>query len=594
VSRPDHHPDYAWPVALGAGVVVFGVVVWISAGLGSIVEGHRWPVTPASGVAAIAIGVLLDPADPRSAWPAAIRSGLPGPVLFWTIAVAMAALVAGLLVTGRRLVGGGQPGVSAAGYATAAQVRSHLSARAALARKAQVRPSLGPGCRSPAAVGIPLGRHAGTGTELWGSVEDSYLILGPPRSGKGVSLIVPGLLATAGPALVTATRPDTYRATVAGRANHGPVAVFDPQRLSQCPTGLSLRWSPVAGCHDPQVAILRARGLAAGAGFAHATTDADFWTGSSAAVIRCYLHAAALAELPVADVLSWVGRPADPTPIALLRRYAHAAPGWAEELAAQTAADPRQRDGVWAGVRRAFDSLADPRVLAACSPPSRQAFDPRAFLAAGGTLYLLGSSGAQLSVAPLVAALVEDLVETARRQAAASPSGRLDPPATLWLDEAANIAPLPSLPSLLADGGGSGLCTVAVFQSLAQARAAWREEAAGAMWDAATIKIVFGGLGHADDLARISRLAGDVDQPTWSHSDGASGRSWSRTLRRLPALPVERLRNLPEGRAILLHRRTPPAETILAPWWQLPCRQVVEASIGHTQPRRSGSDARAH
>jgi type IV secretory pathway TraG/TraD family ATPase VirD4 len=164
----------------------------------------------------------------------------------------------------------------------------------------------------------------------------------------------------------------------------------------------------------------------------------------------------------------------------------------------------------------------------------------------------------------------------------------------LWLDEAANIAPLPSLPSLLADGGGSGLCTVAVFQSLAQARAAWREEAAGAMWDAATIKIVFGGLGHADDLARISRLAGDIDQPAWSHSDGAGGRSWSRSLRRLPALPVERLRNLPEGRAIVLHRRTPPIETTLAPWWQLPCRQVVEASLAHTEPRRSGSHARAH
>jgi type IV secretory pathway TraG/TraD family ATPase VirD4 len=514
--------------------------------------------------------------------------------MFWAIAALTAGLVVALAVTGRRLVGGAQLGVSAPGYASAAQVRRHLSARAVLARAPQVRPSVASRCGSPAAVGIPLGRDAATGTELWGSVEDSYLILGPPRSGKGVSLIVPGLLATAGPALITATRPDTYRATVAGRANHGPVAVFDPQHLSQGSTGLALRWSPVAGCQDPQVAILRARGLAAGAGFAHATTDADFWTGSSAAVIRCYLHAAALAELSVTDVLSWIGRPADPTPIALLRRYAHAAPGWAEELAAQAAADPRQRDGVWAGVRRAFDSLADPRVLAACSPPPHQAFDPAAFLAERGTLYLLGSTGAQLSVAPLVAALVEDLVETARRQAAAGSTGRLDPPATLWLDEAANIAPLPSLPSLLADGGGSGLCTIAVFQSLAQARAAWREEAAGAMWDAATIKIIFGGLGHADDLARISRLAGDVDQPAWTHSDGAGGRSWSRTLRRLPALPVERLRNLPEGRAILLHRRTPPIETILAPWWQLPCRQVVEASIGHTQPRRSGSDARAN
>ncbi len=68
-----------------------------------------------------------------------------------------------------------------------------------------------------------------------------------------------------------------------------------------------------------------------------------------------------------------------------------------------------------------------------------------------------------------VDSLVEDLVDATRRAAAASPGERLDPP-LLLLDEVANIAPLPSLPNLLADGGGSGINTVAVLQSLAQAR----------------------------------------------------------------------------------------------------------------------------
>ena len=81
--------------------------------------------------------------------------------------------------------------------------------------------------------------------------------------------------------------------------------------------------------------------------------------------------------------------------------------------------------------------------------------------------------------------LVEDVVEAARRRAARAPGGRLDPPLTLMLDEAANIAPLPSLPSLLSDGGGTGLTTLAVLQSLAQARARWGHEQARSMWDAA-------------------------------------------------------------------------------------------------------------
>src|SRR5674536_247584 len=96
---------------------------------------------------------------------------------------------------------------------------------------------------------------------------------------------------------------------------------------------------------------------------------------------RCYLHAAALESLPMTEVLGWAARPGETAPVRVLRRHPDAASGWAEELAAQAGADPRQRDSVWAGVRRATDALADPRVLAACSPPPAEAFDPAEFLA---------------------------------------------------------------------------------------------------------------------------------------------------------------------------------------------------------------------
>ena len=574
-----------WAAVAAAAGLGFAVLAWLSIGLGAMATGHRWPPAPPGGIIALGVGVALDPGHPAATWPPTARGGLPGPALFWLLTATLAAGAGATAVHARRLVGAGR-----AGFASPVEVGRHLSARAAAARATQVRPTLTARSRCPAEVGIPLGRDAVGGRDLWGSLEDSYLVLGPPRSGKGVSLIIPGLLASPGPALVTATRPDTWAATALGRARHGPLAVFDPQDLTGAGRLLRLRWSPVAGCADPLVAILRARGLAAGAGFNPSTTDAEFWTSSSAAVIRCYLHAAALAGRSVTDVMSWVGRPADPTPVAILRRHPDAAAGWADELAAQVSADPRQRDGIWSGVRRAFDCLADPRVLTACSPPAADAFDPGRFLADGGTLYLAGSTGAQLSVAPLIAALVEDLVDTARRQAAAAPGGRLDPPLGLWLDEAANIAPLPSLPSLLADGGGSGICTLAVFQSLAQARRAWGDHGAGAMWDAATIKIILGGLGDADDLGRISRLAGDIDEATWSHTDGPGGPSWNRSLRRLPALPVERLRNLAEGRAIILHRRTPPVEAILPAWMDLPCAPVVRASLTATRPGQPTSE----
>lgn len=291
-----------------------------------------------------------------------------------------------------------------------------------------------------------------------------------------------------------------------------------------------------------------------------ARSVAEFWQQMTAAVLRCYLHNAALSGRPISDVLAWASRPSDPTPVRILRSENCAAGGWAEELAAQVGADPRQRDSVWSGVRRSVDSLADPRVLAACSPAAEDQFEPAAFLREHGALYLLGTTGAQLSVAPLITALLEDLLDTARGLAATSAHGRLDPPLLLLLDEAANIAPIPSLPNLLADGGGSGITTVAVLQSLAQARARWGEAGADAMWDAATTKIILGGLAHAEDLQRISRLAGEVEMPHVTHSRSDKGRSRSTTTQRLPALPLEHIRCLPVGQALVLARRCPPTQ----------------------------------
>jgi len=116
-----------------------------------------------------------------------------------------------------------------------------------------------------------------------------------------------------------------------------------------------------------------------------------------------------------------------------------------------------------------------------------------------------------------------------------------------------------------------------VLQSLAQARHRWGEAQADSCWDAATLKIILGGLAHADDLSRISRLAGEIDEEIVSRSQGPGGETTSTSLRRVPALPVDRLRNLAQGHAIVLHRRTPPVETSLPAWWDTPKAALIEA-----------------
>jgi type IV secretory pathway TraG/TraD family ATPase VirD4 len=462
-------------------------------------------------------------------------------------------VIAALVAVALRLVGRRRT-AARHGYASPAEIRHGLSRDAAARRGAHGRSRRERRTRPV----IELGTDRRTGRRLYGSAEDSYLYLGPPRSGKSMHLVIPQTLAAPGAALVTETRPEILTHTHAIRAEHGPVAVFDPQHLAagRVPR---LRWAPHHGCTDPLTAIVRARALAAGARLSpSAVTDSDYWQGMTEAVLRCYLHAAALDERTMRDVVSWSTRPADPTPIRILRTH------------------------------------PDPRVLDACSPPPDQALDLAEFIRARGTLYLLGTTGTQLTVAPLITALVEALVDTARTLGTRTPGRRLDPPLTVLLDEAANIAPIPSLPNLLADGGGSGITTICVLQSLAQARARWQQAGADAMWDAATTKIVFGGLAHAEDLHRISQLAGEIDDPVTTRSHGAGGPSTSIAPRRLPALPIETLRTLPEGSAVVLARRTPPVHAKLMPWWDGPQRKRVLAALRDTalddiapEPRRS-------
>jgi type IV secretion system protein VirD4 len=93
---------------------------------------------------------------------------------------------------------------------------------------------------------------------------------------------------------------------------------------------------------------------------------------------------------------------------------------------------------------------------------------------------------------------------------------------TLVLDEAPNY-PLPSLPSLMSDGGGTGICTVVVLQSLAQARHVRGEHAASAIWDAAIVKVILGGRSNARDLQDLSTLIAQRDHTTTTTSRGRDG-----------------------------------------------------------------------
>ena len=578
-SRLYGHDDLL-VAALVVGVLV-GAVLWAGGALAALVSGHAVPRgRPLAGFVALS----RPGTDPSAAWGTAVGP----PLLYWacTAVVVGAGLVVGMVAwrvwnpapAGSRRRRDEDPAV-APGLAVRRQVKAAAGPKALVAKAEVLRPSLAQA--QPADVGVRLG--SAHGVECWACVRDSTVILGPPGSGKGLHLVIPMVLDHPGPVITTSTRPDNLAVTLAARAELGPVAVFDPQQLAPGVSSAA-RWSPIRGCERPQTAMARAAALVGDA--AKGTENASFWSQQTTQAVRCLLHAAALAGRPPADLYRWsLSAPAAKDAVEILREDPGAAVAWSKALDSIISSEPRTRDAVWAMVSNTFAALADPAVLDALSPAPDESFDPAQFLRSGGTIYLLGTATGASATAGLVAALAEDVVDTARRLAAASPGARLDPPLGLILDEAANY-PLPSLPALMSEGGGSGITTVAVLQSLAQARHRWGREQAEAIWDAATVKVMLGGQANADDLADMSRLLGDVDVRETSESFSRWGdRSTSVSTRTKPILEPARLRTLPFGKGVLLLRSAPPIILDLTRWTDRPDGEQLAADRTRLEER---------
>ncbi|WP_300007462.1 TraM recognition domain-containing protein [Pseudonocardia sp.] len=445
------------------------------------------------------------------------------------------------------------------GVASSVDIARAGSAVAMRRRAPAVRPSLAPASRRarlgqlawlPAIeVGVELCRVGAL--RVWASIEDVVVVFGGPRVGK-TQWLAGRVLDAPGAVLVTSTRMDLLEQTGPLRAEQGPVLVFNPVGLGGLAS--TITFDPLTGCADPVTANERASDMLAAAN-RPGSGDREFWDDQARRNLAALMHAAALGGKTMLDVQRWLANldREEPEIMALLRGSPE--PAFETSVGQFITTNDRTRTSITATIAPALGWLTHGPARAAAAPVGQggRAFDVAALLASKATVYLLGGEEAQ--VAPLVCALTGHIAREARRLAAFRPGGRLDPPLSLRLDEAALICPVP-LDRWTADMGGRGVSIVACFQSRAQLVDRYGEAKAAVILNNSGARILFGGTADRDDLTYWSTLAGDREEPIITTD--LHGRLASRSTRRVPVLSPAQLANLPARRVVVFRRDMPP------------------------------------
>jgi type IV secretion system protein VirD4 len=367
--------------------------------------------------------------------------------------------------------------------------------------------------------GVYLGRaHQ---RDVSSGAQRSTLVLGPSRSGKTTSLIIPNLLLTSRSSVITSTKDDVVRAMSVARSD-GATLLFDPSGTVPTPAGVRrVGYSPIRQAQSWDGAVLAARSLVDVSRRRHLDEGDSHWNERAGALVAPLLHAAALRGESLGQLASRVdGRGADDVLDVLAARYGPAHPS-VTLLNGVLATEERERSGIWSTASGLFAGM---RTDAARASARESPLDVKEFLSGPHQLHIVAPSRYQAVSVPLVVGMIEEVVHATydRHHQGAS--------LLLALDELANVAPLPRLASIVSEGGGQGVLTLACLQDLSQARSRWGANADGFLSLFPTT-VVLPGIADRTTLEMIQHLAGRslVEQNHVQHSRRGRTEGYSRS-----------------------------------------------------------------
>lgn len=416
--------------------------------------------------------------------------------------------------------------------------------------------------------GVVLGRA--DGRFLIADGPEHVMLYAPTRTGKGVGVVIPNLLAWPDSIVVLDIKRENYLATAGYRAEAGQtVHLFDPL----APDGRTARFNPldhidrsdpiqvldelqrmaamlfpVHDRADPFWAEASRTGFIGVGGYVAATPDRPFTLGE---IFRQLTAGDARARLPrIVAARAREGRPLPGPVVAALTDFTSSS----ENTFASVRQSITTRMGLW----------LNPRIDAATSVSD---FDLRDLRRGRLSLYLGATPDNMLRIQPLYALLFQQLVDLNSRSLPAP----ADRPTLVMLDEFARLGPAPVLAHAFAWVAGYGLRLLAVLQSPSQLRALYGPDLAEDVMTNCGIEIVF-----APKELRIARELSErlgyytTDGRSRSRPAGLARGRRSTTVsdqRRALMLPQE-LMQLPQTALIVLKAGLPPVRGRKIAYWR--------------------------
>lgn len=398
---------------------------------------------------------------------------------------------------------------------------------------------------------------------LYLQLEDSMWVYAPARGGKTSSVVVPMVLNAPGPVLATSTKPDVVAWTATARQAQGEVFVCDWENITGWPN--KVKWTPIYGCEDEDEALERGKAWANAAPM-EGTTNGSWFSAKAGSVLGRLLHAAALEDRTMDDLLLWIFDSHNPEPITILEDH-HKSRAFIQPLRERTESRAGEtEDSIKATLLSLAEPLVTEKVLSLFRFRREDAFDINTFLQGPNTLHIV-VDGEKSPLGTLSTMFADQVYRAARRTSSTFASGRLWPVFRMVLDEAPNVAAFSNMAELITDTGGRGIQVIGISQSFIQNEARWGKDEAKAIESNASLKLLFPGL-NSEDLKTYARDMGVKDQARISHSSSRSGGSRTTSTEEKAVVRVEELKHLRFGQATAVYRNLPPHVVHTEMVWQ--------------------------